>query len=108
MEKAFHRVSYSYLTDALKVLGFGEKFRRWVSEMYDVQHPPRRRVYANGYYSDWFDMKKWVAQGCPLSPLLFLVVAKGLRISYGGFMAWALPPPRGLSRPVRLVVLTRK
>ena len=81
MEKAFHRVSYSYLTDALKVLGFGEKFRRWVSEMYDVQHPPRRRVYANGYYSDWFDMKKWVAQGCPLSPLLFLVVAEGLRIS---------------------------
>ena len=82
--------------------------------MYDVQHPPRRRVYAYGYYSDWFDIESGVAQGCPLSPLLFLVVAKGLRISldmerrghsYGGFMAWALPPPRGLSRPVRPVFL---
>ena len=81
MEKAFHRVSYSYLTDALKVLGFGEKFRRWVSEMYDVQHPPRKRVYANGYYSDWFDMKKWVAEGCPLSHCL-----PAYRDSHSGFM----------------------
>ena len=43
--------------------------------------PPKRRIYANGYYSDWFEIKSGVAQGCPLSALLFLVVAEGLRIS---------------------------
>ena len=81
MEKAFDRVSYSYLNEALDALGFGPRFARAVGLMYDVKQPPRRRIYANGYYSDWFDIKSGVAQGCPLSPLLFLVVAEGLRIS---------------------------
>ena len=38
-------------------------------------------MYINGYYSDEFHIKSGVAQGCPLSPLLFLVVAEALRIS---------------------------
>ena len=71
MEKAFDRVSYTYLNEALDVLGFGVNFKRAVGLMYDVKKPPRRRIYANGYYSDWFDIKSGVAQGCPLSPLLF-------------------------------------
>ena len=69
------------MNEALDALGFGPRFARAVGLMYDVKQPPRRRIYANGYYSDWFDIKSGVAQGCPLSPLLFLVVAEGLRIS---------------------------
>ena len=38
-------------------------------------------LFVNGYYSDEFQIKSGVAQGCPLSPLLFLVVAEGLRVS---------------------------
>ena len=49
--------------------------------MYDVNNAPRRRIYANGYYSDWFSIKSGVAQGCPLSPLLFLVVGQALKIA---------------------------
>merc|ERR1712086_1151419 len=81
MEKAFDRVSYKYLTEAMSALGFGTNFRRAVGLMYDTDSPPKRRIYANGYYSDWFEIKSGVAQGCPLSALLFLVVAEGLRIS---------------------------
>ena len=81
MEKAFDRVSYTYLTEAMSALGFGANFRRAVGLMYDTERPPKRRIYANGYYSDWFEIKSGVAQGCPLSALLFLVVAEGLRIS---------------------------
>ena len=81
MEKAFDRVSYSFLMDAMKTLGFGPRFLKGVGSMYNTEAPPKRRVYANGYYSDWFEIKSGVAQGCPLSPLLFLVVAEGLRIS---------------------------
>ena len=46
-----------------------------------VKDPPRRRMYVNGYYSDWFTIKSGVAQGCPLSPLLFLVVGQALKIA---------------------------
>ena len=49
--------------------------------MYDTNNAPRRRMYINGYYSDEFQIKSGVAQGCPLSPLLFLIVAEALRVS---------------------------
>ena len=38
-------------------------------------------VYKRLPDSDWFDIKSGVAQGCPLSPLLFLIVAQGLKTS---------------------------
>ena len=28
--------------------------------MYNVANPPKRRMYANGYYSDWFPIKSAV------------------------------------------------
>ena len=49
--------------------------------MYDNNKAPRRRIYVNGYYSDWFEIHSGVAQGCPLSPLLFLIVAEALKIA---------------------------
>ena len=78
MEKAFDRVSYKFLNKALEAIGVGESFRDMVNLMYDENHAPRRRILANGYYSDWFEIKSGVAQGCPLSPLLFLTVAEAL------------------------------
>ena len=80
MEKAFDRCSFKYLNNALEALGFGTRFRRSIRMMYNENAPPRRRIYANGHYSNWFKIKSGVAQGCPLSPLLFLVVAEGLKI----------------------------
>ena len=81
MEKAFDRVSYSFLLGGLKAVGFGPRFRQTIKLMYDAQRPPQRRIYANGYYSDWFGIKSGVAQGCPVSPLLFLIVAQALRVA---------------------------
>eukprot|EP00966_Prymnesium_polylepis_P130454 3017243-Prymnesium_polylepis.1 len=81
MEKAFDRVSYDFTMKGLEAIGFGDNFLKWVGLMYNVQKPPKRRMYINGYYSGWFSIKSGVAQGCPLSPLLFLVVAQALKIS---------------------------
>ena len=82
MEKAFDRVSYDFTNKGLEALGFGKHFRRWIRMMYNTQRAPRRRMYVNGYYSGWFEIKSGVAQGCPLSPLLFLICAEALKTAF--------------------------
>ena len=78
MEKAFDRCSWQYLKKALSALGAGPAFTAWVNLAYSDTTPPTRRVYANGYLGPSFPIRSGVAQGCPLSPLLFLVMAEAL------------------------------
>ena len=93
MEKAFDRVSWEFLLQALEAMGFGnsginqdgstsdnkaEGFTSMVKLMYDSEKPPRRQLHLNGYKGKWFHLQSGVAQGCPLSPLLFLFVTEGL------------------------------
>ena len=95
-EKAFDRCSWDYLRDAIRNLGFpdetagqapGEEgadaprhhpFLRWVQLAYSHDHPPTRRMNVNGYLSKAFFIASGVAQGCPLSPLLFLFITEAL------------------------------
>jgi hypothetical protein len=46
--------------------------------MYSHQNPPNRRMYINGHLSLPFPLGAGVAQGCPLSPLLFLLITEPL------------------------------
>ena len=77
-EKAFDRVAWPFLNDAMQALGYGSAICRWIGMMYDVNNAPTRRVSVNGHLSEEFQIKCGVAQGCPLSPILFLFVAEGL------------------------------
>ena len=81
MEKAFDRVSYKFINKGMEAIGYGKHFQNWVHMMYDTDDAPKRRMYVNGYMSEWFSIKSGVAQGCPLSPLLFLIVAEAMKIS---------------------------
>ena len=81
MEKAFDRVSYAFLMRAAEAVGFGPSFMSTIGMMYNTEKPPLRRIYANGYYSEWFAIKSGVAQGCPVSPLLLLLVAETLKLA---------------------------
>ena len=54
-------------------------FVDYISLMYDEVHSPTRTIQANGYLSSPFPIRSGVAQGCPLSPLLFLLVAQALK-----------------------------
>jgi len=91
-EKAFDRCSWDYLSEAIRNLGFPNQpanpssgdasrphpFLAWVKLAYSHDHPPTRKMHVNGYVSRSFALASGVAQGCPLSPLLFLIVTEAL------------------------------
>ena len=81
MEKAFDRCSWEFMLTGMKRMGFGKNFIQMIKMMYDEDNSPKRRIYANGYYSEWFSIQSGVAQGCPVSPLLFLIIAQGLAVA---------------------------
>ena len=64
--------------DSMKAIGIGEEFLGWVELLYSEVNPPRRRIKLNGAPSPDFEIGSGVAQGCPLSPLLFLFIAEPL------------------------------
>ena len=77
-EKAFDRVSWDYYHKALQALGFGPGYSRWLAILTNVDSLPTRWIKANGRRSRPFTIHCGMPQGCPLSPLAFLLVAEGL------------------------------
>ena len=78
IEKAFDSVSHEYLYRAAKAAGLGKDMMQWIDLLYNPAAPMYRRTQVNGHHSDYFPIKSGVAQGCPLSPILFLFVTEGL------------------------------
>ena len=74
LEKAFDRVSWDYMKKAVARLGFGPDFQKWIDILYDDTDPPTRRIRVSGKEGSEFELKCGTAQGCPLSPLLYLCV----------------------------------
>jgi hypothetical protein len=77
-EKAFDRCSWRYYHSALIALNFGLKFRQMLLLLANEAHPPPRTIRINGLRSAPFNIHCGVPQGCPFSPLAFLVVAEAL------------------------------
>ena len=77
-EKAFDRASWKYIHDAAEALGFGKYMRGALSTMYNDEAPPERRIKVNGMRSATFTIHSGVPQGCPSSPLVFLLVTEAL------------------------------
>ena len=77
-EKAFDRVEWSFMRDTLLAMGFGPSFISWVDLFYrDVESS----VDVNGHLYPFFSLSRGVRQGCPLSPLLYVLVAEVLACS---------------------------
>ena len=68
--KAFDRVDHRFVATVLETAGFKPEFCRWVSMMY---HNPQAVVQVNGRRSGVFAIERSVQQGCPLSPLLYVL-----------------------------------
>lgn len=74
-EKAFDRVDWPFLIRTLETLGFGPSFIRWVRTFY---HKVESSVQVNGFLTPFFQLSRGVRQGCPLSPLLYVISAEVL------------------------------
>ncbi|KAJ8358364.1 hypothetical protein AAFF_G00013210 [Aldrovandia affinis] len=69
-EKAFDRVQHGFLHGVLRRMGFGPRFIGWVRTLYaDVYSCVR----VNGFLSGPVEQLGGVRQGCPLSPLLYVL-----------------------------------
>ena len=77
-EKAFDSVSWEYIHSAVEALGYGTRMRKWIHTLYNHSQPPRRRIKANGQRGPYFNINSGVAQGCPASPAIFILVAEAL------------------------------
>ncbi|KAF3788748.1 Transposon TX1 uncharacterized protein [Nymphaea thermarum] len=73
ISKAFDSVSWEFLSDLLTRLAFGPSFRQWVMSLVTGA---QLAVSFNGKCGDFFSLERGLRQGCPLSPLLFNMVAE--------------------------------
>ena len=78
MEKAFDRCSWEFMMKSMEAAGIGFYMLQWINLLYNRGDPPRRSIKVNGEKTDQFQLGSGVAQGCPLSPLLFLFIAEPL------------------------------
>ena len=74
-EKAFDRVDHDFLMRVLLKFGFGPCFRGWVSLFYKNVFS---RIICNGSLSAPVFLGRGVRQGCPLSPLLYVLLSEVL------------------------------
>jgi hypothetical protein len=77
-EKAFDRCSWDYYHAALQALNVSPVFIGLATLLSNPSHPPRRRVKINGRHNAPLTINCGVPQGCPFSPLAFLIVAEAL------------------------------
>eukprot|EP00253_Pinus_taeda_P002123 PITA_02123 len=73
--KAFDRVNWLYIKMLLIHLGFPLLFTNWIMA---IIYTPSYSLLINGFASPFFHVERGLRQGCPLSPLLFLLVMECL------------------------------
>jgi len=74
-QKAFDRVDHMFLLKCLDKYGFGKAFKNWIHIFYTDIYST---VKCNGYLTNYFPVKNSVRQGCPISALLFVLIAEPL------------------------------
>ena len=71
--KAFDTLSTEAILKALKLYGFGNYFIRWIRILLKDRQCCVRNA---GFISSPFKMERGVRQGCPISPILFILTSE--------------------------------
>uniref|UniRef100_A0A803SXA7 Reverse transcriptase domain-containing protein n=1 Tax=Anolis carolinensis TaxID=28377 RepID=A0A803SXA7_ANOCA len=74
-EKAFDSVNWFCISEILSKMDIGFYFKNAIEKIYSKQ---RARIIINGQLSDTIEIKRGTRQGCPLSPLLFILTLERL------------------------------
>ena len=75
-EKAFDRVNHEFSCKTMKAFGIGPAFIHWVRQMYS-NATTRVKV-----LSENIPLRRGVRQGCPLSPLLYVLIIEILALQF--------------------------
>lgn len=75
--KAFDRVEHDFMFKVLEQVGFGQRMVNWI-KLLNIS--AKSRVKVNGLLTDPFRLERSVRQGCPLSSILYSIVAESLAI----------------------------
>lgn len=72
-KKAFDSVEWKFIAKVLDKFNFGPQFKHWIETIYKNC---QAKVKNNGYISEPFFLERGIRQGCPVSALLFILVAE--------------------------------
>ena len=75
--KAYDSISWTFLYNVLKFLGFGQQFIKWI-QLFNTNI--KATVLQCGFLSSFFDIKRGCRQGDPCAPFLFLLCGQILSI----------------------------
>jgi hypothetical protein len=76
-EKAYDKVKWSFLQQTLRMTGFSQK---WCSRVKQFTQGGNVNIKVNDQLGSYFQMKKGLRQGDPMSPILFNIVVDMLAI----------------------------
>ena len=74
-QKAFDRVEWSWADTCLDAFNFRTKFRNWIQMIFKNA---KTCILTNGYQSKYFKISYTMRQGCPASPLLYIIKSEPL------------------------------
>ena len=77
--KAFDTISIRHMQNSFAYFGFGPEFIKWMKVILNQR---TALIKNGGYLSREFNLERGIRQGCPISPLIFVLAVELLALSF--------------------------